>query len=347
MSRLGSHPALAHGGTWAYGPIEWRFTMYQEELDRDVAHVTVIPFVGPGCIVVRTGRGDLTFPGGTVEPDEHWVNTALREVREEAGASLRSLHPFGVFHCRSSRHRRYRDHLPHPSFVRIAACADVVVDGVPNSPPGAKIIKEVLVLDPREAAPLLALNGSPEFAELGLLAADERTELTDEAWFNDNRLLLEKAYLAQADRYGQSGKSGGAASWELGRRFTAGAIHRDGTFLDLGCANGLLMESMVSWASRDVGFVLEPYGLDISSALVELARRRLPQWEDRLWVGNAWDWAAPRKFDFVHALPELVPDHLRGKWLRRLLDEFVAPAGRLILRSGDPYPMDPDQRTLP
>jgi hypothetical protein len=31
---------------------------------------------------------------------------------------------------------------------------------------------------------------------------------------------------------------------------------------------------------------VEPYGVDISPALAELARRRLPRWADRIWTGQ-------------------------------------------------------------
>ncbi|HEY7200019.1 MAG TPA: class I SAM-dependent methyltransferase [Candidatus Dormibacteraeota bacterium] len=214
----------------------------------------------------------------------------------------------------------------HPFLVRgdrVVAWADAVREG-----PGPAMA----VVD---AGPLAAL------------AAAARAALTDEAWFRDVRILLEPHYLAADDPYAQSGKSGGAASWELARAFVVDALHRDGTFLDLGCANGMLMESVVVWARERRGLAIEPYGLDISPGLADLARRRLPRWADRVWVGNAWEWEPPRRFDFAHAMTDLVPDHLRARWVDRLLRRFLTPGGRLILRWGDPYPADPDRRTLP
>lgn len=50
-----------------------------------------------------------------------------------------------------------------------------------------------------------------------------------------------------------------------------------------------LLESVVQWAGQD-GYSLEPYGLDISEKLAELARHRLPRWRDRAFVGNALFW---------------------------------------------------------
>jgi 2-polyprenyl-3-methyl-5-hydroxy-6-metoxy-1,4-benzoquinol methylase len=70
----------------------------------------------------------------------------------------------------------------------------------------------------------------------------------------------------------QSGFGGDEARWEAARRPIADAIDRDGTFLDVGCASGQLLESLVEWTP----FQIEPYGLDLAPALVELARRRLP-----------------------------------------------------------------------
>ena len=38
---------------------------------------------------------------------------------------------------------------------------------------------------------------------------------------------------------------------ERARRPIVSAIDRDGTFLDVGCANGLLMESLATWAGEE------------------------------------------------------------------------------------------------
>ena len=76
------------------------------------------------------------------------------------------------------------------------------------------------------------------------------------------------------------------------------AIEHDGTFLDVGCANGLLMEDIARWAAED-GHHIEPYGLDFSPAIADLARRRLPHWLDRIYSGNVIDWRPPFGFDYV------------------------------------------------
>ena len=112
---------------------------------------------------------------------------------------------------------------------------------------------------------------------------------------------FDAAYLAGGDPRAQSGFHGSAERWEAARRGIVEAIDGDGTFLDVGCANGLLLESVVAWSS----FTLEPYGIDFAPGLVELARRRLPQWAHRIWHADVRTWQPPFRFDFVHARLDL------------------------------------------
>jgi SAM-dependent methyltransferase len=135
------------------------------------------------------------------------------------------------------------------------------------------------------------------------------------------------AYLEGDNPRAQSGFGGDEARWEAARRPIANAIDRDGTFLDIGCASGYLMECIVRWTPHSV----EPYGLELSPAVAELARRRRPRWADRIFVGNALTWQPPRPFDFVRTELVYVPEQRRREFLQRLLDVVVAPDGRLIV----------------
>ena len=159
-------------------------------------------------------------------------------------------------------------------------------------------------------------------------------ELTDdeEEFFRIEQSLLERKYLAGTNPRQQSGFGRDDHDWERFRRPVARAVYRDGSFLDIGCANGLLMESVATWCQQD-GRHVEPYGLDISGKLAELARVRLPRWRDRIFVGNALLWNPPRLFDFVRTELVYVPPTRRREYLARLLSRFVAPTGRLILCS--------------
>jgi SAM-dependent methyltransferase len=142
--------------------------------------------------------------------------------------------------------------------------------------------------------------------------------------------LVVPAYVAGDNPRAQSGHSGDAQRWEGARRLLLDAVERSGSFLDIGCANGHLMECLHAWAAED-GIDLEPWGLEISSELAELARRRLPHWRDRIIVGNALDWSPPARFRYVRTNLDSVPAVRRAELVQHLLDVVVARDGRLIV----------------
>ena len=168
-----------------------------------------------------------------------------------------------------------------------------------------------------------------------LAAIDDALEVgeIDEAeWYRRVAAVITPAYLAAENPRSQSGHSGDDAHWEQARGLIVDAIDRDGTFLDVGCASGYLMECVQRWA-RDRGHVVEPYGLDIAPELAELARSRLPQWADRIYVGNAIGWEPTMRFDFVRTGLEYVPEPRQRDLVERLLEYVVSPGGRLIIGS--------------
>jgi SAM-dependent methyltransferase len=158
----------------------------------------------------------------------------------------------------------------------------------------------------------------------------ERGEIDEQGWHQAVAAIVVPAYLAGETLWEQSGKSGDLASWERGRRPIMAAIDRDGTFLDVGCANGFLMECVREWGAED-RLDVEPYGLEISPELAALARSRLPQWADRIFVGNAAMWTPPRRFDYVRTGLDYVPPKRRSDLVDHLLANVVAPRGRLIV----------------
>jgi len=123
--------------------------------------------------------------------------------------------------------------------------------------------------------------------------------------FDESPAGYDAHYLATDDARAQSGFRGSEARWRAARGAIARAIDRPGTLLDLGCANGLLMESLVAWSAH----AIEPYGLDFAPGLVALARARLPAWRERIYLGDVRTWTPPRAFDFVHVRLDLL--HLR------------------------------------
>jgi SAM-dependent methyltransferase len=146
-------------------------------------------------------------------------------------------------------------------------------------------------------------------------AAYERGEIDDEGWHRAMSDLIVPAYLAGDVRRG-SGHTGTAQDWDYSRGIVSELVDRDRplTFLDIGCANGLLMESIACWCPN-----VEPYGLDISPDLVARARERLPHWADRIFVGNALGWQPPRRFDVVRTGLEYVPQPRRRELVVHLL----------------------------
>lgn len=141
---------------------------------------------------------------------------------------------------------------------------------------------------------------------------------------------LETAYLKEDDPIRQSGFSGGAARWRTERGPILEAIDSDGDLLDIGCANGYLLECLLKWAGER-GLRLIPHGLDQGSRLIELAKGRLPEYADNFHVGNAWDWQPRRKCRYVYMLYDCLPIDYLAEGVRRLLEQVVAPQGRLII----------------
>lgn len=149
--------------------------------------------------------------------------------------------------------------------------------------------------------------------------------------FIEGMASLQDVYLSSDDPAVQSGFSGGRERWVAERSPIAAAIDRDGDFLDVGCANGLLLEDLVGWAVS-VGHHIVPYGVDLGHELIQLARQRLPTFATNFVVADAWSWEPERTWDHVFSLVDLAPDYLACEWLGRLTG-WVAPGGRLIIGS--------------
>lgn len=143
----------------------------------------------------------------------------------------------------------------------------------------------------------------------------ERAEIDEVGWHAEMARLIVPAYLAAKTPWEGSGKSGSAEDWEYARSHSAHAIDRDGSFLDVGCANGYLLECLPRWTPHYV----DRYGLDIAPELVDLARRRLPELADHLFVGNALHWEPPDRFTYVRTGLDYVPRHRRRELVERLL----------------------------
>lgn len=90
--------------------------------------------------------------------------------------------------------------------------------------------------------------------------------------------------------------------WCAQRSFIARFVHKSGTHLDIYCANGLLLLSLLAWAEHEV----VPYGIDADRSMVQAAREFLPEFAANfvhLHHGRLGELPAcglPRAFDFVY-----------------------------------------------
>ena len=160
-----------------------------------------------------------------------------------------------------------------------------------------------------------------EIAEID--ARLERGVIDERSWHAEMAALVVPAYLAAATPWGQSGKSGTLDDWRYSRELVVEALDRPGSFLDVGCANGFLLECVVDWSPH----AIEPYGLEIAPELAALARRRLPAWRERIAVGNALEWEPPQRFTYVRTNLDVAPP---PRW-QELVSRFHGWCDRLLL----------------
>jgi len=167
-------------------------------------------------------------------------------------------------------------------------------------------------------------------------------------WFDHLCQTLEDSYTSYPDSqpWRQSGMSGPEERWNSLRKPLSDCLHRSGAFLDIGCANGYLLECLQRWVGER-GLHVEPYGLDISARLVELARQRLPRYADHFFTANAFDWIPPLRFDFVRTELVYVPAEYERAFVAHLFENYLKPDGRLIIASYMEGLPDPQRGCLP
>jgi RimJ/RimL family protein N-acetyltransferase len=201
------------------------------------------------------------------------------------------------------------------------------IDGAGALRVGARYIRAV----ERGIDEALEMAKEGAFREIAALdAAYARGQIDDAGWHRGMAALIAPAYLnAESLRRG-SGHSGSDEDWEWSRGIVMEGVNRAGTFLDVGCANGLLMESVERWGGER-GLQLEAYGLEIIPELAERARERVPRFRERVFTGNALGWEPPRRYDFVRTGLEYVPLPRRRPLVAWLLEAVVTPGGRLIV----------------
>jgi hypothetical protein len=276
-----------------------------------VRRMTFVLFLADGsCGMIPAGDRLVLPTGDVLAGEDPMIDTGLRVPLMTAGFRRQGFHPFAAdgthVYVWCDGNDNYRGTRAHARIDLWTGPAD-------------------------QAVARMRAAGDDHGAAVVEAADHARRTLSDDQFYRDGQRLLEASYLRASTPRGGSGFGGSAAQWRAKRAQVCDAVDRDGSFLDVGCANGHLMESVVAW-SAERGVHVEPYGVDLSAALAAEARRRLPHWADRIWVGNGLNWTAPdgRRFDFVHTLLELVPPAKAAQMVQHQLDLLVAPGGRLL-----------------
>jgi hypothetical protein len=171
-------------------------------------------------------------------------------------------------------------------------------------------------------------NGAPDGERSARGLEMRMTSLPPE--FLERLRDLEASYLREVDPVRQSGFGGGEQRWRTERELILDAVTGDGDLLDVGCANGYLLECLVKWG-HERGIRLTPHGLDCGANLVALAKARLPEFASHFWLGNSWDWVPTHPFRYVYSLYDCVPEGMLLAYIRRLAALYVAVGGTLIL----------------
>jgi hypothetical protein len=157
-------------------------------------------------------------------------------------------------------------------------------------------------------------------------------EMDQRAWNERTQALLEGSYLRARTGPGGSGCGHDEVGWERRRRPLVDAFDRSGAWLDVGCANGHLLETLPTWVGER-GFTIEPSGLELIPSVADLARRRLPDLAERIFTGDVTEWDPSRRWMFVTALTDAVPPSGLADLVLRLIDRFAEPGGRVIVSS--------------
>jgi hypothetical protein len=188
-------------------------------------------------------------------------------------------------------------------------------------------ILEGMIMPEQEMQPNEDLNSY----EIRLRSLHESGRITANDFFAGYARENAKLYMSRTDPRGQSGHGGDIYRWRHVRSMILEAIYADGTFIDIGCANGHLIESLNKWMQyTDVK--VDFYGLELSRDLYNLALNRLPEYSSRLFHGNGLNWKPPFQFNYVYTMVLAdIPGSLQKVFLSNLYDNCLCSGGRLIL----------------
>lgn len=180
MTLAERYPVLHTPTRWEWGGLDVLFST-DSPPDELITNIHVVCFVDDRIVLCRDARDFWLVPGGTREAGEAIADTVIRELREEAGATLTGpLRWLGAHYATSDRPTPYRQWQPHPHKAWLWCSADVVLDDAPTNPDDAEQILEVRAWPLADAVRLAATDG-PHMPELLRLAVELRGAQPDGA----------------------------------------------------------------------------------------------------------------------------------------------------------------------
>ena len=167
------YPHLFAETIWPWEPVRVSFELFSAPPPGNmIANVNIVPYVGDQWLIIRLADGSWEIPGGTLEPNEDYVATAHRELREEAGAQLGAFKVFGGWRCFSLAAKPYRPHLPFPEYYRVVGLGNVDVVQRPENPADGEQVVAVEKVSLETAMECFGACDRPDLAELYHLAAN-------------------------------------------------------------------------------------------------------------------------------------------------------------------------------
>lgn len=117
-------PAATHEMAWRNGTMPLRVSAYTTPADLPdelVTSIRCLVRVGDLVVFCENVDGAHPMPGGRREPDETYVDTAVREVHEETGWLLDrdSVRPLGWLHVRHLAPKQLGYAYPYPDFLQV------------------------------------------------------------------------------------------------------------------------------------------------------------------------------------------------------------------------------------
>lgn len=158
--------------------------------------------------------------------------------------------------------------------------------------------------------------------------------ITEDEWYQINKSATAEVYTSRREPHQQCGHTGTEETWVYSRIMPLLEIlYKSGSFIDIGCANGYICESLYKW-TKNSSIDIEYYGMDICEELIAIAKERQPNFTDNYYVGNVLDWVPPIKFDYVRTYTlDALPQYRQKELIDNLYTNYLKSKGRLIIGS--------------